>query len=275
MIKLSDTNYRLPTIEALRPSKLFDKGTTAPLGVVGVDTETGEKGDYVVKLKNSDRMTMASSAFELIGAWMAMELEIPTVEPALVNVSQEFVEVAMIGQPGYRAALQSQGINFGSRYVSGLLNMLPDSISFSNGMLDMAKLIYVLDLFIANTDRGHQRPNVAISGSQLIIYDYELAFSFIRILQFFRNKTPWLLNEADRDLYEKHFFYKVLRESQHDFTPEVSKLQCFDSNFWEKLYLTLPNEWKDEQVLEIGPYLMSIVENHSYFTESLNKTVAI
>jgi hypothetical protein len=140
-------------------------------------------------------------------------------------------------------------------------------------MLEVAKLIYVFDLFIANTDRGHVKANVASNGTELMIYDHELAFSFSRILPFLRNPTPWILNEADKDLYLEHFFFKTLRDLQPDLTQQVSLLQRFDSAFWAKVYATLPPDWINTQVREIEPYLASIVANHAYFAESLNKTL--
>lgn len=273
-MKLTAPEYRLPTIEALSAFDLFDKGTTAPMGVWGVNTGSGERGEYVVKFKNADRMTTTSSAFELIGAWMAMELELPVVKPVLVNISPEFVETALKGRAGYRAALQSQGTNFGSVYQPGFSSIPATSFTLSDDMLEVAKLIYVFDLFIANTDRGHAKANVASNGTELMIYDHELAFSFSRILPFLRNPTPWILNEADKDLYLGHFFYKTLRDLQPDLTQQVSLLQRFDSAFWAKVYATLPPDWINTKVREIEPYLASIVANHAYFAESLNKTLA-
>jgi hypothetical protein len=273
MTKLTDPNYKLPFVEALSAFDLLI-GTTAPLAVWGVDTTTSERGQYVVKFNNHDRMTITSSAFELIGSWMAMQLELPVVEPAIVNLSPAFIET-MKGRDGYRAALQSQGINFGSRYQEGLLNIPDVSFSIPKNLEETAKLIFVFDMFIANTDRGHQRPNVVFNNSNLLIFDHELAFSFLRILPFLRNKTPWILNEADRDLYEKHFFYKFLKDLKPDLTQQVNLLKCFNEDFWSKVYETLPKEWIDDKVLEIQPYLTTIVENLPYFAESLNKTLAL
>ena len=272
MTKFTDPSYRLPTVEALSTFDLFDKGTTSPLAVYGVDISTGKRGQYVVKLKHSNRMTTTSSAFELIGAWMAMEIELPVVEPALVNLSAEFVETV---QDGYRAASQSLGVNFGSKYQSGFSNIPYISFSLLDEFIETVKLLYVFDLFIANSDRGHQRDNVQSDGSNLLIYDHELAFSFSLMIPSFRNKTPWVLDEGDRDLYQKHVFYKLLKELKPDLTQQVAMLERFNVDFWTKVYATLPPEWINEQVMEIQPYLTSIVDNHTYFAESLNKTLAL
>ncbi|HAC16253.1 MAG TPA: hypothetical protein DCE78_09985 [Bacteroidetes bacterium] len=272
MLKISDPEYRLPYIDALSTFDLFDKGTTAPIAIWGVDTETGDRGQFVVKMKSSERMSTKSSAFELIGAWMAMELDLPVVEPVLVNLSADFVETV---RNGYRAASQSVGLNFGSRYQSGFSNLPQMSYSFLQDHFETIKLIYVFDLFIANTDRGHQRDNIQSNGSNLLIYDHELAFSFLRILPFLQSKTPWILNETDKDLYQKHLFFKYLREMRPNLTQQVVMLERFNSDFWDKVYYNLPEEWIDDQVSEIRPYLTSIIENLTYFTDSLNNTLTI
>ncbi len=275
MNKITDTGYQLPVAEALRTFDLFTTGTTLPLAVWAVETSTAQRGQYVVKMKRSDRMTTTSSAFELIAGWMAMELELPAAVPALVNLSTDFVETAMKGRDGYRTARQSLGINFATIYQPGFDKIPAVAFSLPDGFIEIAQLIYVFDLFIANTDRGHQKDNIASNGSKLLIYDHELAFSFVRVLPFLRNQTPWILNDADQDLYKMHFFYKMFRELKPDFAKQVAMLQRFDTKFWSKVHNLLPGEWIDEQVMAIAPYLTSIVENHADFTQSLNKTVAL
>ncbi len=270
MAKISEQDYRLPIVEAFSAFDLLDKGTTAPIAVWGADTLSGERAQYVVKMKNSNRMSTTSSAFELIGAWMAMELELPVVEPALVNFSTDFIDTV---RNGYRIAIQSEGLNFGSKYQSGFANIPHNSFSFLDDYAEIIKLIYVFDIFIENADRGHQRDNVQFNGSSLLIYDHEMAFTFTRILSFFRNKTPWILNETANDLYQKHLFYKYLRESRPDLTQQVMMLDRFNTEFWDKVYNLLPPEWINDEVLEVRPYLSSIVQNLAYFAHSLNKTL--
>lgn len=275
MTKLTESNYRLPVIKALSEFNLFTHGTTLPLAIWGVDTVTGQRGQFVAKFKNSGRMTLKSSAFELIGAWMAMEVDLPVVEPALIDVTPEFVNTSLKGRPGYRIAAQSLGINFGSKYVSGFASIPDSSFTLPDTLIEKAKRIYVFDIFIANIDRGHQRPNIASNGKEILIYDHELAFSFLQALPTFRNKTPWILDDSDRELYKKHFFYSLLNKLKPDLTPQVELLSRFNDEFWGRVYNLLPEEWQDDSIKEIGVHLASIVKNRSYFAESLNKTFAV
>ncbi len=274
-MKFSDPNYRLPTILALDSFELLETGTTLPMAISGVDQATGEKGHYVVKFKGADRMSETSSAFELLAGWMALELELPVVVPVLIDISNDFIETALRGKDGYRTAAQSIGINYGSEYKPGFSNLPKYPFSLPNNFEELAQLIFIFDLFIANTDRGHQRPNIASNGKSLLIYDHELAFSFSRIIPFARNKTPWKFSETDRELYEKHILYNWMKSIKPDFTHQVEQLKCFDEAFWSKAYKTLPKEWTNKEVLEIQPYLTSIIENLPYFAESLSRAIAI
>jgi hypothetical protein len=272
MKALTHPEYRLPRVEALGSFPLFEHGTTAPMAVFGVDTSTGERKKYVVKCKRSGRMSPTSSAFEIIGAWMAMELGLPVAEPALVNLSHEFVETVLRGKDSYAVASQSEGINCASVYYSGYTNIADIDDILKGTLLETAQQIYVFDIFIANTDRGHQKPNIVFNGTDFLLYDHELAFSFSLILSFLRNPTPWILNDADRELYSKHIFYKPLKKQKPDLAEQVSRLQCFNTAFWDKVYATLPPEWIDEKVRGIAEHLQAIVKNHDYFADSLNKT---
>ena len=156
MNKLTDPDYRLPYIEALRPaSKLFE-GTTAPMGIWGTDKETGERGEYVVKLQRAERMSPRSCSFELLGAWMARELDFFAPEPVVVNLTEEFVQNTLKGRTGFKAAYQSIGLNYGSVYEAGFTTSPTELMDEDEELLEQAKMLYVFDLFIANTDRGHK-----------------------------------------------------------------------------------------------------------------------
>lgn len=70
-MRFSDIEYSLPQIEALRAGHILMTGTTLPMILEGVDRVTGERGQFVVKFKNANRMSLTSSARELIAAWIA------------------------------------------------------------------------------------------------------------------------------------------------------------------------------------------------------------
>jgi hypothetical protein len=174
MMKFSNPAYALPVVDALRLTGSDLKGSTNPQSIWATNRESPFEGkSYVVKFSNHGRMSAASSAFELLGAWMAMELDLPVVEPALVNISKGFIET-LIGNSYYKTFLDNEGLNFGSVYVPGVIQLQSEYIlKNADDLLDIAKLLYAFDVFISNCDRGHQKPNIGIVKNSCLIYDHE------------------------------------------------------------------------------------------------------
>ena len=91
------------------------------------------------------------------------------------------------------------------------------------------------------------------------------------LLPFLRNKTPWILGEAERELFEKHHFYPYLRRNQFDFQAFVARFGELDNHFWNSAKKWLPPEWWSNQTEEIKQYLGAIVEHRKTFAEELTK----
>ena len=273
MNKLTDNDYRLPIIEALRPASRLFEGTTTPMGIWGSDRTTGERKEYVVKLQHGERMSPQSCSFELLGAWMAREVGLFAPEPVIVYISKEFVEQTLRGRDGYKAAYQSIGLNYGSVYEDGFTTTPAELMDKGETLFEQAKMLYVFDLFIANNDRGHKKPNVASDGEELLIFDHELAFSFIRIFPVLRNKTPWIFDDTDTELYRGHHFFNALRYNDIDFAEQVEKLTCFNQSFWDKAFSLMPEPWINDALADIQQHLTSILANKGAFAQTLNQTI--
>lgn len=272
MAKVTDSSYRLPTIEALSSFDIFESGTTLPMAIWGVDTHTGERGQYVVKYKNQNRMSASASAFEFLGAWMAREVGLNAAEPVTIYISEDFVST-LTGRDGFKAASQSLGLNFGSKYVAGVTQIPPTGFTLTNEQIEQAKQLFVLDLFMQNTDRGHVKPNVGLHRDDLFVYDHELAFSFLRMLPSFRNKTPWLLDPADSELYKKHFFYRYLKGQEEDFPEQVNALAKLNDDFWRCVNQHMPADFKVNELTEIKDYLLPFLDHLKEFAASIQKTM--
>lgn len=270
-MRFSDSSYRLPQIEALRANRVITSGTTLPMSLEGVDRASGVRDRFVVKFVKSPRMSPVSSAKELIAAWVGMELDLPIVEPVIIHISQEFVE-SMRGNEGFIHASQSLGENFGSRYKDGFQELLAGQ-KFSGKMEMDALRIYGFDLFITNSDRGHQKNNVNTNGEEFLIFDHELSFSHVTILSFLRTKTPWIISGHEKTLYEKHVFYPYLKNKEQDFFSFASDLQRIDDAFWQKVETLLPTAWNTSEVGEIRSYLTEIVKHREEFADQLTQSL--
>ncbi|MBS4072154.1 MAG: hypothetical protein KGZ90_12535 [Algoriphagus sp.] len=270
-MRFSDSQYYLPQIEALRANRVMSSGTTLPMSLEGVDRVTGVRDQFVVKFVKSPRMSPASSAKELIAAWVAMELDLPVVDPVIIHISQPFVE-SMRGYDGFIHASQSLGENYGSRYKAGFEELLAGQ-KFSGKMETDALRIFGFDLFVTNSDRGHQKNNVNTNGEEFLIFDHELSFSHVTILPFLRTKTPWIVLDHEKTLYQKHVFYPYLKGKVQDFSTFASDLQRIDDAFWQKVETLLPTAWNTSEVGEIRAYLTEIVNHRDEFADQLTQSL--
>ncbi len=272
MNKITDKNYQLPTVHALEGFNVFDTGTTMPMLLKGVDNTTGHRGHYVVKYINSNRMDARATCREVLGLWIGLELGLNMVEPVAINITQEFVNT-LKGKDGYLSAQNSIGLNFGSRYLEGY-NELIKGQPLTDFQLSEAKEIFAFDMFISNADRGAGKPNVLSNGKQFLLFDHELAFSFVLLLPFLQNKTPWILGDSEKEMYQKHYFYKYLQKAKIDFNEFTNRFININDYFWERVHELLPEQWHNQDLITIQKYLNAITENKEEFAQHLEKIIS-
>jgi hypothetical protein len=268
--KITDQNYFLPTIHALTGDKLLGNGTTKPMLIRGVCTTTMEKSDYVVKYKNSPRMSIEASCRELIAAFIAKEIELNVADPVLINITSEFVET-LVGKDGYKFANNSIGVNFGCKYFSGYWEFIKGQ-ALNDNQYEQAEKIYAFDIFIANPDRRVEKQNMLTDGDKVLIFDHELAFAFV--MDIIKNPTPWIIGPADLSWIKKHYFYSVLKQNEHNFDTFVENFSVLDKKFWTKVNVLIPKEWVTSQVNEIQKNIGLLVNNRQRFLEQLYNTLS-
>jgi hypothetical protein len=270
MIKLTDSNYFLPEVYALYGDRVLSTGTTQPMLIRGVCKQTEIKSDYVVKFISSPRMSPTSSCNELVAALIAMELELDVAEPALIDISPEFVDTIR-GKDGYKNASNSIGINFGCKYVTGFMEITSNQ-RLSPSQLRHAEQIFPFDIFISNSDRRIEKPNMLTDGEQILIFDHELAFGFI--MDIIKNPKPWIITDSEISWIKTHYFYPVLKKNEHNFDSFVDKFTILSDSFWEKLYSTVPSNWAGAHFGKIKNNLCLLIENKEYFKEELKRIMS-
>lgn len=267
MIKITDTDYSLPEIHALLGDKVFSTGRTKPLLISGVDVAAGERNQYVVKFVGSPEMTTKSACFELLGAWIGMQLELNTPLPVTVNITSDFVDT-LKGRDTYSIASKCVGINYGSKFMEGYAQ-IPVATTITGQLLDQAKNIFAFDMSISNPDRRVDKPNVISDGNNFLIYDHELCFSFLLILPFLRNKTPWVFDQSDKLMCENHYFFDKLRKIDCNFREFTERFSSLDNYFWSRVQKFIPPKWMCKEVLDIQKHLDEIKENRVVFADQL------
>lgn len=165
MLKITDPAYYLPVVEALQVGKLLSSGRTKPTIVRGVCSRTGVKADYVVKFKSSEHLWQGSNLNELLGSFIAMELDFIVPPPAIIHVSQVFADT-MEGHENFVLASKSTGYNFGCELKDGYQELVLGQPISEKLLLDFQDL-FAFDVLIGNPDRRLKRPNFLTNGKDL------------------------------------------------------------------------------------------------------------
>lgn len=110
-MKITNPAYRLSELLALEPLEEFGTGANKPVLMRCSDKQTGERVEAVVKLMDGERMGDGRAhACELMGAWLAREMNILVPEPSIVEVSLELHE-SLEGSSFYGRIQRSIGLN--------------------------------------------------------------------------------------------------------------------------------------------------------------------
>ena len=213
-------------------------------------------------------MDLISSCSELLASFIAMELDLNVAEPAIIEISPEFLET-LRGSDAYKNASGSEGINFGCKYKTGYIELVSNQ-QISDQLTECAADIFTFDVFIANPDRRIHKPNVSTNGEDFLIFDHELAFGFIfDVLQAVRE--PWKISEKDMTWIKQHYFFNYLKGNGPDFSKFVEKFSSLDASFWRQARTLIPNEWITDRLDRIETRLCSFVDHRQEFKDELNR----
>ncbi len=130
--------------------------------------------------------------------------------------------------------------------------------------------IFAFDALIQNPDRRFDNPNLFANGDNILIFDHEMAFSFLQAI--FPSRTPWKL---DGETYlQKHVFYRRLKAKSIDLEAFTEKLSALSDTLLESLMTDIPDEWNNDSVPKISQHIRSIREHASAFNEEIRRFLA-
>lgn len=270
MQKITDKNYRLPIVYAQRFNSNLPNSANKPIVISGTDKNNGQKGDYVVKFRKAERMSEEASMRELLASFIAMEMEIPVVEPAIIQIEENFVET-LKGNDSWKAANNSIGDNYGSRYIKEYVTILLNK-GLNNHQLPYAQDAFAFDMFIQNSDRTNNKPNLLTNGDEIVILDHEIAFGFI----FAPFVTPniWEMKENHKDWVRQHCLLPLIKGREYDYDSFSNKFDNLTEVFWRKASKLIPVDWHTNQFDSIKNILSSISVNRQHFIFELKKIMS-
>jgi len=264
MSKFTQTN-KIEILEALSCLDVFSKGANKPLLVRCINSETKKRQECVLKLMGASRMGPDAAARELLATFIAWEWEISVVEPVIIEVTKDFLQ-NFKNKPEYLTVSKSLGRNIGSIYMQNLTE-LPITQKLNDSEIEQGLLIFVFDIFIGNPDRTFDKPNSFSDGKNLIIFDHELAFSYILDIQ--QNNEPYNLRENDLIWINKLYLKNKLK---NHILPRDKIIDCIakiDNVFWDKSFALIPDSWHTWQLEAIRKYVDQIVENRIKFVDNI------
>lgn len=233
----------LETVTAIRFDRVMSSGRTSPC-LMGCFRNDGIEVEVVVKLKAGCGNSTRPLLNEAVAAMLAAELGLPVPEPFVVNIEREFAEV--IPDPKARSlAKQSIGPNFGSKKLPDGFVTIPRDLKWKKPLLKAAAEILAFDVFIENSDRRVDNPNLLWNGKTFAIYDHELAFAFDKLLFW---KPPWEQGAIRQYPLTNHVLCTALRGKNPDFSRFLETLKSLRANRLREYGQALPSEWIGDSV---------------------------
>jgi len=163
----------------------------------------------------------------------------------------------------------SEGLNFGAQELIGF-STWPVDKGIPEGMRGIAADIFAFDALVQNPDRRHVNPNLLVKGDTMMVFDHEIAFSFL--LDIFPSPTPWRL---DRDGYlADHVFYRQLRAQRIDLTNFSTNLVGLTDVTLQDFIADAPLEWGNENGPRICQHLLAIREHTEEFADEIRRFLA-
>jgi hypothetical protein len=228
-------------------------------------------GDFVVKLRGGMDRRLTALVSELIASKLAFYFGIAAPEPALVSIETGFADLVAATQPSHAKRIQqSAGLNFGSRLLTDVATWPVDK-SIPAAMWTRAVSIFAFDALIQNPDRRFTpNPNLFSRGDEILVFDHELAFSFIEDI--FPQAEPWRLDRCN--FLTDHVFFRRLKRREIDLTGFTTRLSELPDSILPAVLAEVPPEWNDEKSARIEEHLVAVAGQAERFAEEIRRRLA-
>jgi len=263
----------VPRIRAQTFIGKMSHGRTQP-GLYSCHIGEDQYQEYVVKYHSQ---LGSSIVCEFIAAQLGHYLGLPIPPTAIVEINAELIDII----PHLSNLLaKDSGPHFGSEHKGGGYTVLPDAFSIPQDLIPSAIDIFAFDMLIQNPDRsykpGQGKPNLLYNGSEFVIFDHELAFSFLSIIG---DPPPTAWELRNEEWVESHIFYRQLARYADKYTISfdnfITRFQSVSDAILTEIVQTIPVNWNDsDQVSKIVDHLITVRENLMLFRKGLLEVFA-
>ena len=259
----------IPVLQAVSYQRTMLSGRTKPCLFLCEDAESGTTGEYVVKLKAGLETREIGLTAELVASQLAAFLDILTPEVAIINVDSLLAE-AVSDSALSRKIVESNGLNFGSKVLTGGFDTWPIGKAIPSSLLQTATEIFAFDAMIQNPDRRMDKPNVLWKADQLYIIDHEMGFSFV--LAIGSLPDPWQISSLG--WLKNHLFYPHLKGRAINLDRFAGALETVTEDAIGGIMANIPQEWHRDSVAIIQRHIMQISTHANEFIDEVRRTLA-
>lgn len=222
--------------------------------------------EYVVKTKVGLDNGVTGLLAELLGSQLAIFLGLPTPEPAIINIDPIIAESIPDSELS-DVIVRSAGLNFGSLFMSGGYTTWPNGKKVPLNHKELAAEIFAFDAMTQNTDRRDDKPNVLWKGSELLLIDHELSFSFIYAI--LNPTTAYEISSLQ--FLQKHIFYHSLKGTEVHLDRFAGALESLSDEVLTKMFNAIPDEWKTEHFKKIKHHILEVSKNSDKFINEVQR----
>ena len=176
----------LDLVTAIRFDRRMGSGRTKPM-LLACAAADGNEVEVVAKVSAGCDRGVGGLVAEAIAAMLAADLDLPSPEPFLVQLEQEFIEIWTDAEVR-RLAENSVTVGFGSKKLPNGFTTWPIDKAIPQHLRGTAAEILAFDALILNDDRRPDNPNCLCDGTNFAILDHELAFLTEGVIG---RKPPW------------------------------------------------------------------------------------
>jgi hypothetical protein len=224
-----------------------------------------ERGVFVVKAPGLPEVDGILCSRELIGHLLARALGVRTPEPAVVEISPDFV-VATSHELKELGLSISSGPAFGCRRLVSLANVTRLTTNAPDRLVEAAR-IYAVDMMIQNPDRIGRNPNCAVGPEGLVAYDFDQAFSFLYAIG--QAGEPWELTKVGK-MPRSHLFWEVLRAQPIDWRGILKAIEALDDGVLRAIEAVVPTAWdRGDRKDKIFRHIRTVRNNVGRFGDEL------
>jgi hypothetical protein len=253
----------IPHLYASSYQKRMESGRTRPCIFFCEDNDGEIGGEYVVKLKAGLENWAVGSMAELMASQLALFLDIPTPEPAIIRVDPELADI-IPDEELANTIRESAGLNFGSKLVTPGFETWPVGEQVPVSLIQLAGEIFAFDALIQNPDRKNNKPNILWKGDELYIIDHEMGFSFV---------YPILGQDSSLDFLKDHLFYQSLKAEEINFDRFAGALESLSTERLNDMIANIPEEWNNEHITTISRHISNVTNHVNDFIDEVRRTL--